>query len=591
MRMVSAPFITPKLKSRLMSAGFVAGLGFALRLLHLVFVHDALVLEPRGVLDDAFYHQLGTLVASGDLMAGPEIFYLSPLYIYFLGFVYSFLPHGLVGPFFLQILSGTAGIWLVYKCGETAWNQRAGFWAALLVALDGMTSLYQCSLLSASLDPFLFALFLYALIRTQSKGGVSSWCLAGASAALMGLNRPNALVLVPLVPLLAFAADWRPGINARTWKRAAAALVAACALIAPATVRNYIVSGEPVLLTSHGGLNFYIGNRQGATGTYRSPEWLTPDVRGQVEGTRTYLSKALGRPVSTGEVSGILYRRTWEEIKRDPAGWLKLLGTKFLYVLNAKEAGLNNLSLEYIRELFSSVLWLMPVGMGVLVPLGIAGAVAGRNDLKAKMVALLALAYGATVILFFVSARYRLPLHVPLALLGGYAADRFYQAVKLRWRKELLLLPASFVLALSISWLDVGIYSGEAQTRLLHALRLVEEGRINKAESVIEGMPEGAMNPFYWRFKLARAYKAAGAYQQAENEYKTLIKMAPDYGPLRCELAELLVLAGRTDAARAELEKGLELDPSHKRCRQALSRAKRAPGIDASSLPEQGPSE
>src|SRR5450756_991788 len=43
------------------------------------------LLQPRGVLDDAVYLKLAQRVASGDLALGPDVYYLSPFYMYFLG--------------------------------------------------------------------------------------------------------------------------------------------------------------------------------------------------------------------------------------------------------------------------------------------------------------------------------------------------------------------------------------------------------------------------------------------------------------------------------------------------------------------------
>ncbi len=48
-------------------------------------------------------------------------------------------------------------------------------------------------------------------------------------------------------------------------------LVAGVLTIAPVTLRNYVASGEAVLVSDAGGFNFYIGNGPGANGTFRIP--------------------------------------------------------------------------------------------------------------------------------------------------------------------------------------------------------------------------------------------------------------------------------------------------------------------------------
>ena len=81
--------------------------------------------------------------------------------------------------------------------------------------------------------------------------------------------------------------------------REAAALVLGLALaVAPATLRNLAVSGEPVLVSSHGGLNLYIGNRAEADGTYRHVPGITPDIRGQARDARRVAEETAGRPLT-----------------------------------------------------------------------------------------------------------------------------------------------------------------------------------------------------------------------------------------------------------------------------------------------------
>lgn len=543
--------------------------GAALRCRHFYSAHDALVLRPAAFLDDAYYHQLASLVASGNLRAGPEIFFLPPFYIYFLGLIYFLFSAGLTPAFLVQVGLGALTVWLGYGIGVMIKGERAGLFAALLLALDGLAAMYECTLLPAALDPLLIALLLWLTLRAMATGHRFTWALAGAAAGSFALNRPNALALLPLLPLFAL---WSP--EKAKARAALLALAAAAVVIFPVSLRNYLVGGDPVLVSSHGGLNFYIGNRQGATGFYESPPWLEPDVRGQAQGAPKYLSGRLGRAVGPAEVSGILYRLAWEEIRDDPGAFLKLAGKKTLSLVNAREAGLN-LSFDYMREALSPALWLMPVGMWLLVPLGAMGIFAGRRERMTLAVAALGLVYGATVIMFFISDRYRLPLHVPLAALSGVGLQGLIEAAKARRKSEVIKLAAVFVAALLISSLNLGVPSGRGQMRLMHALRLIEEGRIEEAKTVAAGMPKGEMNPFFWREKLARAFLAGHAPEAAIAEIKILIELAPQEGSLHCELGQLYLASHQPSLALPELQTGLHLDPSNDQCRQALAEAAR----------------
>ena len=101
-----APLPSPDGKARRRLAALLL-LALGLRIAHFLYVRDAIVLEPRGYLDDAFYYRLAALIAGGDLTAGTEAFFLPPLYAYFLGGLFALFRPGLDAPFLVQAVLGT----------------------------------------------------------------------------------------------------------------------------------------------------------------------------------------------------------------------------------------------------------------------------------------------------------------------------------------------------------------------------------------------------------------------------------------------------------------------------------------------------
>lgn len=534
----------------------------AVRMAHLILVRNCILLEPRGFLDDAFYFQLAQRLAAGDFRLGHEPFFLAPLYLFFLGFIYRLFPAGLLAPFIIQSLLGTAAVAILYLAGRELAGRVAGLIAAGLAALDGLSIMYGCTLLAAALDPFLIALFLWLLIRAGKCPAPRRSLLAGLALGLVIANRPNLIVAAPLPVALAL-------IRAAPRRLLSAALAAAAvaAVIAPITLRNYFASGEFVLISSHGGLNFYIGNGPDATGFYQSPPWMAPDVRGQIEGAREYLGAELHRPVSPGEASSLLTRMTLAWVRDHPGTWFTQMTRKVLYLLVGKEAGLN-LSLGYMREAFSPALYFAPAGMWLLFPLGVTGGVLARRSPEARSIAAFALIAAGSVALFFVSDRYRLVLHAPLMLLAGTGVT----ALRKQRRGELLAAAAVLAAAAAAAVYDPGVPTGDGQMRLAHMLRLLEAGEVSEAKQVEAGMPPGAMNPFVWRDKLSRAYLAAGDAPAARRELEVLIRMAPDAGALHCRLAEVEFAGGDRAAAMAELGTGLALAPDAPLCRALRGR-------------------
>lgn len=121
-------------------------------------------------------------------------------------------------------------------------------------------------------------------------------------------------------------------------------------VLAPNALRNYVVSGELILVSSHGGLSFYTGNYGGADGTYSLVPGISASIAGQARDSKRLAEAAVGRSLSKGEVSDYFYRRAWEWIAEHPARAARLFVWKTLILLNKINVPLNYSYAYYTRE-------------------------------------------------------------------------------------------------------------------------------------------------------------------------------------------------------------------------------------------------
>src|SRR4030042_2123691 len=142
----------------------------------------------------------------------------------------------------VQTLLGTLAIALIYLAGRRAFGPRAGLFAAALMALDGILTFYEVTLLPEAVTPVLTALLLWLLVRAQTRPTVPAWLLAGISLGLLGLDRPNALLFAPIAALFALFA-LRP-LRLASLRPAAALALGAALFILPVTLRNYVIGQE-----------------------------------------------------------------------------------------------------------------------------------------------------------------------------------------------------------------------------------------------------------------------------------------------------------------------------------------------------------
>lgn len=541
----------------------VIAVAFAVKAVVLLQLGDHSLLQPHGDLDTARYVDLAKRVAAGGPLAVREPFYLSPLYVYFLAGVFS-TGGSLLTARILQIVLGSLAVGLIYLVGREWFDRRVALLGAALLILTGFVTFSEVLILQSALDPFLVALSLY-LVSRGWRGG-ARWPLAasGAALGLLALNRPNALVYsVIAAGLLGLASRGsETGARAGAHRRLLRGMVPVAVLITVLganALRNYLASGEAILISSHGGLNFYIGNNAAATGTYQPVPGVSASVAGQVRDATRVAEAARGRPLSAGEVSRYFYEEALRWTGEHPGDAVKLTVRKAAVLLNRVDVPLNYSYAFYRDE--TALLRVLFVGPLLLFPLGLVGLIAGiparrRADywIWASFVPL----YGLSVIAFFVSDRYRLPLLVPLALHA--AQGLFWMADRVR-RRELapLLAPLAGVAAIAaIAAWDLGLDDGRGGERARYAATLIEQGSHDEARRYAATAARGLGYPGVFHFRVGEAFTSAGDYREAANHLRAARAIDGDQPAILLALGQALLLDGRAGEAVSPLRSSLD---------------------------------
>ena len=539
------------------------------RLVVLAQLHAHALLQPTGVLDSAVYVRLAERAAGGDWALGPEPYFVSPLYIYFLALLRRAFGPSLLLPKLAQALLGASAVWLVAATARRLFAKPAAAGvAAWLAALAGVLVFHEILLLQSSLDPFLTALALYALVRAAHGESVRGYALAGAAFGLLVANRPNALLAAAAVALAVAAV----GRTRRALLQAAALGAGLLLALAPFAARNRLVAGEWVLVSSHGGLNFYIGNNPEADGTYHSVPGVTPAIEGQARDARQLAEQALGRPLSASQVSSYFYERALAFIRAEPRAAIALFVRKTAYALNAVEVPLNYSYAFYARE-EATLLRVLVVGSWLLVPLGLVGlvvhpGVASRNAWIPW--ATFVPAYLLSLALFFVSARYRLPLLVPLCVSAGAAVVQLAAWLRARKLRQAVLAAAGLAALLLLSNWDLRLDDGrgpEASEMVLHHLAA---GRESEAQALLARTEPLLDNPALLYYRIGLGYQQRGQPALAANHFARALAADPGQPDVELSLGQALLAAGRApeaephlravrDAGMAPLESGFDL--------------------------------
>ncbi len=515
-------------------------------------------LYVRPILDAELHDYWARALASGDWAVpphrhDPEIrttpYFRPPGYPYTLALVYRVSGGDPAAArwfqFGLGLLSAGLGFLLARRIG----GPIAGLAAATGLATSWTMIFFEGELLDATLLTTLTLAALLVVLRTADRP--SSWraIVAGGLLGALGAVRPNALALAPV------AAAWLLWtVGRRTSRREAArvglALGAGAVLaLAPVALRNHAVSGDWVLVSANGGINFWIGNNAASDGVQAGvPDvlrltgqagWTCFDYPLLIRG----LVREVGRPLRYAEASRIWAARGRDWIVDHPARFARLTLTRIALFFGPREVGDRDVDLSReasptLRRLpgrFPAVLAVALVALAGLAfdvraaRSGSGGEEEFRQRLEAGLfLAACALGYAATFCVFFFNARYRVPVLAIAFVLGGVAVARLVLLAKARsWRAFSGTAFAACGLAALLS-IDLVSYP-----------RALDE----------------------WRYQRGNAFRDAGRTDDAMREYREALRANPRALLPRNDLALALRDRGRLAEALAEWNQALAIDP------------------------------
>lgn len=333
-------------------------------------------------------------------------------------------------------------------------NRSAAFLSGLLFAVYPVALYFSGQVLDITFSISLFLGAIYTLLRSMEAQSPRSQILLGLVAGLLGglavLARPNFLPAVLCFPLVILFAQSRP------WKASFTAALGVLLMLCLQGFANYNLSGEFRLLPWQGAYNLYAANREGANGKYYMQRVTFDEVPAGANTTRMeseYLYReAVGAdaPIRIDAMNDHWRGQLLESILADPIRWLGLMGRKSFYVFNNWEQ-YNNLSYAYHKARWP-LLGFNPLGWGALLiaaSIGLFLGYAKSSRPAFYAIALLGLAYAAGLLLFFISARFRLPLAPLLCVAAGGCAF-------LRWPLTQRQTSVFAVLMLGLSVLTYG---------------------------------------------------------------------------------------------------------------------------------------
>ncbi|RPJ41734.1 MAG: hypothetical protein EHM19_11280 [Candidatus Latescibacterota bacterium] len=526
-------------------------LALAVRLVYIADIRDNPFFE-HPVLDEDIHHQWASRLARGEPWMPGEPFFRAPLYPYFLSLLFRIAGAGFTAPRVLQALLTSATPVLLYLLGRALLPRTCAATASLLLAVYAMLFYFDTGFLIEAIFIPLVLLSLLLLAEATSPGESRGdrrriWFAAGLALGLSAIARPNVLLFLLVLPAWIFRAA-KPG----TARRAAAALLLGAALpIAPVFLHN-AATGDPVLIAWQGGINFYIGNNPESDGMTAIAPGTEGTWWGGYRDMIRIAEESAGRTLRRSDVSDYWTGRAIAFLREEPGRAAALFAKKAYLVFNDFEVS-NNQGIYFFRRFSGVFSAFARFGFGLLFPLAAAGAVLIRWDRRRALLPLFLATYAGSIVLFFVTARFRMPLVPVLMLPAATALGGWSAALRKTWDRRRTVSVAVFASALLFSNSNLyGLDRNEnAQGHFNVGAVLLSEQRFREAIPHFLEALERKPKYVNARYNLGLCHSYLGELEEARGAFETLLAEHPEHAPARRALDSVL-------RREAELRRGPE---------------------------------
>ncbi len=546
---------------------------------------------------DAYFHDYwARALVNGDWTPPPEQndpevntspFFRPPGYPYFLALVYYLSGSSYLIIRIIQIVLGLVNCVMVYLIGRQIFNGAVGLIFATLMSVYWEFIFFEGELLAPVLLIFLGLALVYTLCTCIDKFTYLRIITAGLLFGSFALTRPNILLCGPVI----LAWIWKlkhqnkdgPGFGSIV----IVFIITISGVIAPATLRNYLVSKDIVLITANGGVNLYIGNNEHTNCVWPSipilsdiaPEllegWTSFDNPKLVEG----VEKIVGRDMKHSEVSRFFTIKALNYIQEHPLQTLKLTFKKALLfwgpyeISNNKEIYCERRNSAVLRSSFSFPLILSTSVVGILLFFQSLRSKDteywqyrqdSRKQLYASwLVILLILSYSLSYMPFFVAIRYRVAIVPFLLLFSALGIYHIYTYTLKRKRiKFITWLGVCGILYVITSFEFLTYIPNVSRWHLNRGSKYLHYGQVNKAISEYNQILQ--INPLdaSANFSLGVALNEQGKYEQALQCLTTVMQTEPNWAETQIQIGLAKLNLGKLDEAVSHFQHALDLDPN-----------------------------
>ncbi len=461
--------------------GCILFLALILRILALISFKNSLYSDFL-LWDEAIYHSLASKIATGTYNS-KSVYEFAPLPAYLFAGIYKLFSIDSDCIRYLNIFLGTFTCFLIFQIGKLGFSQTIGYASCLIACLYKPFIFYNIVPLKTSLSLFLFSLTIFLFLLCFKNPTFLKFGLLGLLAGLMLNTRGNFAVVVPFLPLILLPVLLKKGMNLRKKSVLVTSyFLGLIIVISPFMVRNYLVSNEIAITTSQAGQNLYYGNNPDSKVPYFRPlpfAHPSPFVQG-IQFT-IEASRKSEITLSHQESSGFWIKEVLLSAIHKPLTFIEKVGLKILALVNRFEPGLNY-NINFLKE-FIPFFKISFLEFWMILPFGVLGlALSVPYSDSIRSICLIAFLYVTSLIIFYTTTTYRLPLLILLIPFATVGITGFWDKISSKSHKKVIFHSSIILLVIAVEHLPIRGSNDLSAYYNTHAIVLESRGRSREAD-------------------------------------------------------------------------------------------------------------
>ncbi len=345
----------------------------------------------------------------------------SPVYVFFLVFVYKIFGFSVLAVRIVQAIVSAFNAGLIFITGKKIFNKRIGFLSGLIFAFYPYFIFFTGDILAETLYTFFISLSVYTLLLNFENDSLKTRIFCGVALGLTSLTKGS------FPPFFAFVFLWIFIRSKETFfkkiKIAASIFAAAFLTILTWSVRNCLYYGH-FTLVSTGGASFWLSNNPASIKLETVP---AQDIKGDYwdQNFQHWPEMRKKEIEKLGRIEGDkqFKREAWAFILSSPVNYLKLMRMRLFHFwrLWPKIAPKRN---KLAAKLSSG--WILPFGwLGIILSFK-------RHWRKTVILIFLFATFSFVHMMFFSAVRYRVPIDPFIIIFASYTVFRLGKKMGVR---------------------------------------------------------------------------------------------------------------------------------------------------------------